>query len=168
MMSNSRDRTSTVGRMCWLWDVTSSEEGGEARAGVSCDVSRQDTEGMWTQQSRDTALQPGERQQKVQGGSSGTASRRLAASPEAASCGKALQLLLSIPPLPASSFPSVTSGDVAPSLGLRGPFLHRASAFPARHRCALPPDLFSISEENADFLSSVFEGKYMKKVEREF
>lgn len=30
MMSSSRDRTSTVGRTCWLLDVTSSKEEGEA------------------------------------------------------------------------------------------------------------------------------------------
>lgn len=34
MMSSSRDRTSTVGRMWWLGDVTSSEEEGEAEPGV--------------------------------------------------------------------------------------------------------------------------------------
>lgn len=33
MMSSSRDRTSTVGRMCWLGVVTSSEEKGEAEPG---------------------------------------------------------------------------------------------------------------------------------------
>lgn len=33
-MSSSRDRTSTVGRMWWLGDVTSSEEEGEAEPGV--------------------------------------------------------------------------------------------------------------------------------------
>lgn len=33
MMSSSRDRTSTVGRMWWLGDVTSSEEEGEAEPG---------------------------------------------------------------------------------------------------------------------------------------
>lgn len=35
MMSSSRDRTSTVGRMCWLGVVTSSEEEGEAEPGGS-------------------------------------------------------------------------------------------------------------------------------------
>ena len=33
MKSSSRDRTSTVGRMCWLGMVTSSEEEGEAEPG---------------------------------------------------------------------------------------------------------------------------------------
>lgn len=34
MMSSSRDRTSTVGRMWWLGEETSSEEEGEAEPGV--------------------------------------------------------------------------------------------------------------------------------------
>lgn len=34
MMSSSRDRTSTMGRMWLLWDGTSSEEEGEAEPGV--------------------------------------------------------------------------------------------------------------------------------------
>lgn len=33
MMSNSRDRTSTVERTCWLLDATSSKEEGETEPG---------------------------------------------------------------------------------------------------------------------------------------
>ncbi|KAI4807433.1 hypothetical protein KUCAC02_027240, partial [Chaenocephalus aceratus] len=130
-------------------------------AAVSCNVSRQDTGGMWGQRSRDTdcsrergsrssppslspifkalsanvtRLDEGEAIDLVQW----TAGRALIASPKAVSC----RIVLLRPLVPGSLFPPITSGDITQSrlsVALNAP---------------LGPEA-----EIANFLSSVFVGK---------